>query len=123
MYTGTDDLGLPSVTASPPSEIMGMIWASVMDRAVCVQISNDSPHPFQMVAVKSISMSHTHNNNYGSHYLCVASAPTEKLLPRRAAGECIGDYLLNTHKGTKAADFHSLSSPVLTQKQGNAQPL
>lgn len=53
------DLGLLGVIASLPSEITGMIWVSVMDRAVCVQISNDLLHPFQVVAVKSISVPHT----------------------------------------------------------------
>lgn len=55
MYVSTEDLGLPSVIASLPLEIMGMIWVSVMERAVCVHISSDLLHPFQMVAVKSIS--------------------------------------------------------------------
>lgn len=82
-----EDLGLPTVIASLPLEIMGMIPVSVMDRAVCVQIPNDLLHPFQMVAVKSISTLHTQQ-------LCimlpVASASMEKLLPYRAAGEFVG---------------------------------
>lgn len=78
MCISTEALGLPSVIASLPLEIMGMIWVSVMDRAVCVQISNDLLHPFQMVAVKSISTLPTQQLWIT---LPVASAPTEKAPP------------------------------------------
>lgn len=83
-----------------------MIWVSVMDREVCVQISNDLLHPFQMVAVKSISTSHTQQQQL-CIILPVASASPEKLLPlQQVSAWGTGRYLLNTYKGVSFVELH-----------------
>lgn len=107
----SEDLGPLSVIASLPLEIMGMIWVSVMDRAVCVQLSNDLLHPFQVAAVKSISAFHTQQ-------LCivfpVASASMAKILPGRTAGENmgVGADLLNTYKGVSFFELRCINREI-----------
>lgn len=88
-----------------------------MDRAVCVPISNDLLHPFQMVAVKSVSTLHTQQPHI---MLPVAPAPTEWLLPHLTVGNCLG-YLLNTHKGENSDEFYSLCSTILIHMEENTQ--